>query len=94
MINLLQIWVEKINLNDAKQVSDLYHKNGLLLGTFSNIERNGQKLIIDYFENLFTSKVGVEIITVGFNLWIALICPSVFNPPPEITFPPNLRTPQ
>ena len=63
MIDLLQVWVEKINLNDAKQVSDLYHKNGLLLGTFSNIERNGQKLIIDYFENLFTSQVGVEIIT-------------------------------
>ena len=47
MIDLLQVWVEKINLNDAEQVSDLYHKNGLLLGTFSNIERNGQKLIIN-----------------------------------------------
>ena len=44
-------------------MTELYHEDGLLLGTFSDIERNGQKLILDYFEDLFTSQVGVEIIT-------------------------------
>ena len=28
MIDLLQIWVKKIKINDAKQVADLYHGNG------------------------------------------------------------------
>ena len=63
MIDLLQIWVEKIEINDAKQVAELYHENGLLLGTFSDVERKGQKLILDYFENLFISRVDVKIIT-------------------------------
>ncbi|MFL3008259.1 MAG: nuclear transport factor 2 family protein [Candidatus Neomarinimicrobiota bacterium] len=63
MIDLLQIWVEKIKINDAKQVAALYHEDGLLLGTFSDVERKGQKLILDYFENLFISKVDVKIIT-------------------------------
>ena len=63
MTDFLQIWVEKIKSNDASQVAELYHKDGLLLGTFSNIERKGQELILDYFENLFTSKVDVEIIS-------------------------------
>ena len=60
---MLQTWIEKIRSNDANKVANLYHKNGLLLGTFSNIERNGQKLILDYFKNLLTSKVNIEIIT-------------------------------
>ena len=63
MIDLLQIWVKKIKINDAKQVAELYHENGLLLGTFSDVERKGKKLIMDYFENLFISRVDVEIIT-------------------------------
>ena len=63
MIDLLQIWVEKIKINDAKQVAELYHEDGLLLGTFSDVERKGHKLILDYFENLFISNVDVEIIT-------------------------------
>ena len=63
MIDLLNIWVEKIRTNDASQVADLYHREGLLLGTFSNVERKGQKLILDYFKNLFTSQVDVKIIT-------------------------------
>jgi len=63
MIDLLQIWVEKIKINDAKQVAELYHEDGLLLGTFSDVERKGYKLIFDYFENLFISNVDVEIIT-------------------------------
>ena len=62
MIDLLNIWVEKIRTNDASQVADLYHREGLLLGTFSNVERKGQKLILDYFKNLFTSQVDVKII--------------------------------
>ena len=63
MIDLLQIWVKKIKINDAKQVAELYHESGLLLGTFSDIERKGKKLMLDYFKNLFISKVDVEIIT-------------------------------
>ena len=63
MIDMLQTWIEKIKSNNANEVSDLYHKDGLLLGTFSNIERNGRELILDYFKNLFISKVDVEIIT-------------------------------
>lgn len=31
---MLNIWVEKIKDNDAKQVTELYHEDGLLLGTF------------------------------------------------------------
>tara|TARA_Y100001970_G_scaffold245493_1_gene312572 strand:- start:154 stop:534 length:381 start_codon:yes stop_codon:yes gene_type:complete len=63
MIDLLNSWVEKIKTNDAAQVADLYHRDGLLLGTFSNSERKGQKLIFDYFENLFSSHVDVMVIT-------------------------------
>ena len=54
MIDLLNSWVEKIKTNDAAQVADMYHTDGLLLGTFSNSERKGQKLILNYFENLFS----------------------------------------
>ena len=53
MIDLLNSWVEKIKTNDAVQVADMYHTDGLLLGTFSNSERKGQKLILNYFENLY-----------------------------------------
>ncbi len=60
---MLQTWVEGIRSNDANKVADLYHEKGLLLGTFSNIERSGYTLILDYFNNLLKSKVDVEIIT-------------------------------
>jgi len=60
---MLQIWVNKIRTNDPEQVASLYHDDGLLLGTFSDIERKGYDLILAYFENLFKSKVDVEIIT-------------------------------
>ena len=63
MIDMLQTWIEKIKSNDANKVADLYHKDGLLLGTFSNIERSGQSLILEYFNNLLRSQVDVEIIT-------------------------------
>ena len=60
---MLQIWVNKIRTNDPEQVASLYHDDGLLLGTFSDIERKGYDLILAYFENLLKSKVDVEIIT-------------------------------
>ena len=60
---MLETWVEKIRTNDPKQVVSLYHDDGLLLGTFSDIERKGHDLILDYFENLLKAKVDVEIIT-------------------------------
>ena len=63
MIDLLNSWVEKIKTNDAAQVADMYHTDGLLLGTFSNSERKGQRLILNYFENLFSSHVDVIVIT-------------------------------
>ena len=63
MIDLLNLWVEKIKTNDAAQVADMYHTDGLLLGTFSNSERKGQELILNYFENLFSLHVDVIVIT-------------------------------
>mgnify|MGYP001279267738 CR=1 FL=1 len=63
MNNMLAIWVEKIKTNNASQVTELYHDDSLLLGTFSDVERHGKELIFNYFENLLKSKIDVEIIT-------------------------------
>ena len=63
MNDMLSIWVEKIRENNASQVTDLYNDDAILLGTFSDIERHGKELILDYFENLLKSKIDVEIIT-------------------------------
>jgi hypothetical protein len=63
MSDMLEIWVNKIKTGDPKEVVELYHKDGLLLGTFSDKERLGHDLILEYFENLLKSKVDVEIIT-------------------------------
>ncbi len=60
---MIETWVEKIRTNDPKQVVSLYHNEGLLLGTFSDIERQGHDLILAYFENLLKSKVDVEVVT-------------------------------
>ena len=60
---MLETWVSKIRTGDPKQIVDLYHDDGLLLGTFSDKERIGQNLILEYFENLLKSKVDVEIVT-------------------------------
>ena len=60
---MIETWVEKIRTNDPKQVASLYHNDGLLLGTFSDIERKGHELILDYFENLLKAQVDVEIVT-------------------------------
>ena len=60
---LLQKWVSAIKSGDPKQVTDLYHVDGILLGTFSNKERVGHELILEYFENLLKSPVEVEIVS-------------------------------
>ena len=63
MDELLQKWVTAIKNGDPKQVTDLYHVDGILLGTFSNKERIGHELILEYFENLLKSPVEVEIVS-------------------------------
>ena len=63
MSDMLEIWINKIRTGDPKQVVDLYHDDGLLLGTFSDKERKGHDLILKYFENLLKSQVDVEIVT-------------------------------
>ena len=60
---LLQKWVAAIKSGDPKQVVSLYHDDGILLGTFSNKERVGRDLILEYFENLLKSPVDVEIVS-------------------------------
>ena len=60
---LLQKWVTAIKSGDPKQVTSLYHGDGILLGTFSNKERVGHELILEYFENLLKSPVDVEIVS-------------------------------
>ncbi len=63
MNELLQEWVNAIKNGDPKQVTDLYHQNAILLGTFSNKERIGHELILEYFVNLLKSPVEVEIVS-------------------------------
>ena len=60
---LLQKWVSTVKGGDPKQVTDLYRRNGILLGTFSNKERVGHELILEYFENLLKFPVEVEIVS-------------------------------
>ena len=59
----LQEWVNAIKSGDPKKVTDLYAKDAILLGTFSNKERVGHELILEYFENLLKSPVKVEIVS-------------------------------
>ena len=56
-------WVNAIKSGDPKKVTDLYAKDAILLGTFSNKERVGHELILEYFENLLKSPVEVEIVS-------------------------------
>ena len=63
MIDILYTWVDKIKSNNANDVANLYHQDGLLLGTFSNFERKGKKQILDYFKQLFSAHIDVEIKT-------------------------------
>ena len=60
---LLQKWVGVIKGGDANEVTNLYHEDGMLLGTFSPKERVGHGLILEYFENLLKSPVEVEIVS-------------------------------
>ena len=63
MSGFLQEWVNAIKSGDPKKVTDLYAKDAILLGTFSNKERVGHELILEYFENLLKSPVEVEIVS-------------------------------
>ncbi len=65
---LLQKWVSTIKQGDPKQVTNLYHENGILLGTFSPKERVGHELILEYFENLLQNPVDVEIVSEHFHM--------------------------
>ena len=60
---LLQKWINAIKDGNPKEVVNLYHNDGILLGTFSNKERIGHELILEYFENLLKSPVDVEIVS-------------------------------
>ena len=60
---LLQEWTSAVKSGDAKQVTSLYRDDGILLGTFSNKERVGHELILEYFENLLKSPVEVQIVS-------------------------------
>ena len=60
---LLQKWTSAVKNGDPKQVTDLYHDDAILLGTFSNKERIGHELILEYFENLLKFPVEVEIVS-------------------------------
>ena len=60
---LLHEWTSAIKSGDPKQVTSLYQDDGILLGTFSNKERVGQELILEYFENLLKSPVEVQIVS-------------------------------
>ena len=60
---LLQKWTSTIKGGDAKEVTNLYHGDAILLGTFSNKERVGHGLILEYFENLLKSPVEVDIVS-------------------------------
>ena len=60
---LLQKWVSIVKGGDPKQVVNLYRDDGILLGTFSNKERVGHELILEYFENLLKFPVDVQIVS-------------------------------
>ncbi len=60
---LLQKWIGVVESGDPKQVTNLYLDNGILLGTFSNKERVGHELILEYFEKLLKSSVDVEVVS-------------------------------
>ena len=67
MHEFLEKWVDTIKSGDPKQVTDLYDEDAILLGTFSNKERVGHELILEYFENLLKSPVEVEIVSEHFS---------------------------
>jgi|TARA_B100000809_G_scaffold229330_1_gene242912 hypothetical protein len=60
---LLQKWVSVIKQGDPNQVTLLYDKRAILLGTFSPKERIGHGEISEYFENLLKHPVEVKILS-------------------------------
>jgi|TARA_B110001454_G_scaffold98515_1_gene93187 hypothetical protein len=60
---LLQKWVSVIKQGDPNQVTLLYDKRAILLGTFSPKERIGHREISEYFENLLKHPVEVKILS-------------------------------
>ncbi|MDC0194078.1 nuclear transport factor 2 family protein [Candidatus Nitrosopelagicus sp.] len=66
---LLQKWVDTIKNGDANQVTLLYDKRALLLGTFSPKERVGHNAISEYFVHLLKNPVSVEIVSENPYAW-------------------------
>ena len=66
---LLQRWINAVESGDPKQVVNLYLDDGILLGTFSNKERVGHELILEYFENLLKSPVDVEVVSENSHIF-------------------------
>jgi|TARA_B110000014_G_scaffold254290_1_gene234722 uncharacterized protein (TIGR02246 family) len=66
---LLQKWADTIKQGDPKQVTLLYDKKALLLGTFSAKERVGHNAISEYFVNLLKNSVSVEIVSEHTYAW-------------------------
>jgi hypothetical protein len=60
---LLQKWADTIKQGDPNQVTLLYDKRAILLGTFSAKERVGHNAISEYFENLLKHPVEVKILS-------------------------------
>ena len=58
---LLQKWVGAIKSGDPKQVVSLYRDDGILLGTFSNKERVGHELVLEYFARISVLAVSGEV---------------------------------
>ena len=76
----IQNWIERVRSNEPTLVTELYDEYALLLGTFSNIERQGSKLIYDYFNGLLSSKVDVEIISEHTHNFDNLeVCSGLYN---------------
>ena len=76
----IQNWIDCIRSNDPDRVTELYDEHALLLGTFSDIERQGPKLIYDYFNGLLSSKIDVEIISEQTHNFNKLeICSGLYN---------------
>ena len=76
----IQNWIDYIKSNDPNRVTELYDEHALLLGTFSDIERQGPKLIYDYFNGLLSSKVDVEIVSEHTHNFDNLeVCSGLYN---------------
>ena len=66
---LIKKWAETIKQGDPSQVTLLYDKRALLLGTFSAKERVGHDAISEYFVNLLRNPVSVEIVSEHTHVW-------------------------